>query len=120
MISDWCLATFSPLKAGVWPFLKSLAWVASLSAITFEMDFKTVVDDVYPMNPDPSKYGSIVTKCRFICNLNNDYKVVFMKQSAIGTPHILARASITFTSQSSFRNVPSSILNLLRSRLAPT
>ncbi|XP_058783747.1 uncharacterized protein LOC131658475 [Vicia villosa] len=96
--------------------LSSIKWVNELGYdnMDFELDAKSVVDNVNRSSPNNTDCGAITSECKrvLVSSFRNSH-VKFVRRQANEVAHVLARAATFFASFQVFTDIPTCILSLI-------
>jgi len=128
VVGDYVLAhttRFSPLCAveigEALGLCEALQWVMVLGLhnMDFSLDSKLVVDAVNSTVSNYSDFGSVISHCRQLLNINlHNSKVEFSRRQANGMAHALAQAALLDASPQTFIEIPHCICDLLSNEMS--
>jgi len=96
--------------------LKAMEWVRDLHLwnMDFEVDSKTVVDNIYGKQTDVSDLSVIITHCvNLLCTDLMNSHVKFIKRQANEVAHSLAKAALSDTSFRIYSHIPTCIESII-------
>ncbi|KAK2407645.1 Ribonuclease H superfamily protein [Trifolium repens] len=108
-------AVMTPAEAEAWALQQGIMWMAMLGYrnVIFELDCKTVVDDIDSSKDNHSEYGLLIEDCKSMLSPHSNYVVAFTRRQANGSAHALARAALSHASRITFNYIPNYILTLI-------
>jgi len=74
-----------------------------LSKVSIELDCKQVIDDISRRLNTSSLFGAIIDICKTSLGIYQNLKISFIKRQAYSVVHLLARASLSYTSSHNFK-----------------
>ncbi|KAK2379967.1 thioredoxin family protein [Trifolium repens] len=93
-------AVMTPTEAEAWALQQGILWMAMLGyrKVIFELDCKTVVDDINSSKDNHSK-GLLIVECKSMLFTHSNYVVTFTMRQTNGNSHALARAALSHASR---------------------
>lgn len=109
--TSWVPSRLDVKEGEAMGLLDAIHWVVSLNLqqVIFELDAKSVVDNVQAPHTDRTKFGSILCECKRLLDLNPTYGVVFVRRQANVVAHSLARGATLWSGPQAFDHLPSCI-----------
>jgi len=107
------------VEAEAWGFLQGINWIVmkGYRNVIFELDCKTVVDDVYKKKIDCSEYGLLLHECRTLLRCHNNYDVVYVGRQGNGSVYALAHAAISHAYRSYFDVILNCIATIIMNEI---
>ncbi|KAK2386904.1 hypothetical protein QL285_060742 [Trifolium repens] len=112
-------AVMTPTEAEAWALQQGILWMAMLGyrKVIFELDCKTVVDDINSSKDNHSEYGLLIVDCKSMLFTHSNYVVTFTRRQANGSAHALARAALSHASRITFDYIPICIATLIMNEI---
>jgi hypothetical protein len=87
----------SPAEGEAWGLHQGLLWmeIRGYHKVIFELDCKTVVDDVHNNKPNASECDLLIDECRTLLLNYSDFIIAFTRRQTNGSAHALAQAALT-------------------------
>jgi ribonuclease HI len=85
-MSAYISAVMTPAEAEAWALQQGIMWMAMLGYrnVIFELDCKTVVDDINSSKDNHSEYGLLIDDCKSMLSIHRNYVVAFTRRQANG------------------------------------
>lgn len=96
--------------------ITSIKWVYELEfdLVDFELNAKSVVDNVINQQPNDSNLGDITHECKcLLAIIFRNSHVKFVRRQANEAAHALARVAPSYFSFHNFINIPTCIQNIM-------
>lgn len=115
----WFYGSPPPQEAEALGLLTAVKWLQELhiQRVTIELDCKSVVDGIRGVCHSVTEFGSILSSCRNLLSLSQNYTVSFIRRQANLVAHSLARASRDFASIQIFDCSPACIFPLIMNEI---
>jgi ribonuclease HI len=107
-------------EAEAWALQQGIMWIAILEYqnVMFELDCKTVVEDVHSSKVNYSEYGLLIDDCKSLLSNHTNYLVVFTRRQTNGSAHALARAALSHASRITFHYIPNCIATFIMNEIS--
>lgn len=113
--SSWSAPSLPVAEGEACGLLQAIKWMTSLGydRVLFELDFKSVVDNIHSPGADISELGSIIQECSGIISSFPNFNVKFIRRQANSAAHCLARVALSKSSLHIYHCIPDCISQLI-------
>lgn len=95
--------------------LKAIQWASDSGCldVTFELDCKMVVGQIYADKKDVSEFGAIISLCKTLLDINPTYEVVFVSRQGNLAAHTTVIMAVFFPSPHIFNVISTCIADII-------
>lgn len=95
--------------------LQALRWASEMGigACIFEIDCKTVVDNIHSSKKDYPEFGVLISGCKSILATRSNFKIDFIRRQANVVAHSLAMVATSLAGPQVFEFIPYCITDII-------